>query len=307
MTLRRESALRLVVALAGLGAALAMARHVDVGALRALGRWAALLVALEGLRIVCESQATRALYGASLRVSTRRLLYVHAVSHAIATAMPAGRLAAEASKAVMFTADVGATRVAQVAASMQTLGLLSSAVLALPCALAAWGLGATPLAAALAVQGAALLALAAVLIAALRHESVRAWCQRRMPGWEAARGGDDRVAVGALGWMILQRSLPIAQLGLLLSLLGAWDPLRALGLGGAAMVGSTVGDAVPGQLGVLGGALALAAPGLGLRPASALAMAVAIHAAQFVWVAFGAVLSWAGRGHRSPTRHEVVA
>ena len=47
------------------------------------------------------------------------------------------------------------------------------------------------------------------------------------------------------------------------------------------------------------------ASGLWLRPALALAMA--IHAGQFVWVAFGAVLSWAGRGNRSPARREVVA
>lgn len=278
--------------LAGLGATLAMLRHTDPDALRAFGPWAAFAVALEGARVLLEALATRTLHGAAARVPGWTLLRAHAIGYALAMTMPAGRTVAEASKAVLLAPWTGAGRSVGVAATNQALVMLSTGLVALPCALAAWARGHGALAAAAAAQGAALVALGGGMLALVQSRALAAWVGRRAPRLATvAAGASDgaRVAgVGrALACFVAHRGVQAVQVAALLRTLGLGGPARALALTGASIVGTSVGVAVPGQLGAIGGAMALAGPGLGVTAAQALAVALVIHAAQFSWVAVG--------------------
>jgi hypothetical protein len=90
----------------------------------------------------------------------------------------------------------------------------------------------------------------------------------------------------------MHRMVQAVQLFLLLGALGRWEPRTALALTGAAIVGVTLGTALPGQLGAIGAALALAGPSVGVPAPTALAMALVLHAGQFAWAAVGIAL-WA--------------
>lgn len=277
---------------AGLGATVAMLRHTDLGALRSFGAWAALAVVIEGLRVVAESLATRALHGGSVRVPWGQHLRAHAVGYALAMTMPSGRTVAEAAKAVMLAPWTGGGQNVGVAVTNQSLVMAGVGAVALPCALAAWSLGDRALAGAVALQGALLIAMGAGLLTVARSEPVARWVARRFPSVaqvaERARAGARVRGVPlALACFMAHRAVQSAQLFVLLGALGVWDVRRALALGGAVIIGTSVGAAVPGQLGAVGGALALAAPGVGVPASQALAMALVIHAAQFGWSALG--------------------
>jgi hypothetical protein len=278
--------------LVGLGAALAMLRHTDLGALRTFGPWAAFAVAVEGVRVLAESLATRSLHGPEVRVPWWTLLRAHLVGYALAMTMPAGRTVAEASKAVLLAPWTGTARSVGVAATNQALVMLSTGLVSLPCAIAAWAYGHRALAATVAVQGVTLVGLGGGMLAMVRSRTIAAWAGRRIPRLAAMAAGASESArvpgVGrALGCFVVHRSVQALQLGVLLRTLGLGGVVRALALTGASIVGTSVGVAVPGQLGAIGGAMALAAPGLGVAAAQALAMALVIHAAQFTWVALG--------------------
>lgn len=288
----------LAIALAGFVATAVMARHADLGALRAMGAGWLVVALLEGLRVYFEYRAARALCGRAA-VGAGRLLHLHLTTYAIATALPLGRLAAEAAKAVVLSRDLGAERATRVAATLQASGLLATAAWSVPCAVAAGSLGASSLARVLLLQCALLGATGAVLLGALRSERMETWLRRWVPGWRSFPQGVRESEGGALAWLVAQRTVAAAQLGWMMALAGTFDARSAVGLSGAVMVAGSVGDAVPAQLGVLGGALAWAAPGLHVGRPRALAMAMAIHGAQLAWTIVGALLSWVAR--ESPT------
>jgi hypothetical protein len=278
--------------LVGFGAALAMLRHTDLAALRAFGAWAGFAVAVEGVRVLMEALATRSLHGTAVRVPGWTLLRAHAVGYAIAMTMPAGRTVAEASKAVMLAPWTGTGRSVGVAATNQALVMLSTGLVALPCALAAAAYGHPTLAATAAVQGVALVGLGGGLLAMVRSRTIAAWVGRRAPRLaEVAAGAGDGARVPgvgrALACFVVHRGVQAAQVAALLGALGLGGATRALALTGASIVGTSVGVAVPGQLGAIGGAMALAGPGLGVAVERALAVALVLHAAQFTWVAVG--------------------
>ena len=278
--------------LVGLGATLAMLRHTDFGALRAFGAWAAFAVGVEGVRVLMETLATRALYGSEVRVPWRTLLRAHAVGYALAMTMPAGRTVAEAGKAAMLAPWTGAGRGVGVATTNQALVMLSTGLVALGCALAAWAYGDGALAAAVTAQGVALVALGGGLLAMVRSRAIAGWIARRVPRLAAvATGASDGARVSgvwrALGCFVVHRGVQALQVGALLRTLGLGGATRSMALTGASIVGTSVGVAVPGQLGAIDGAMALAGPGLGVTAAQALAVALVIHAAQFGWVAVG--------------------
>ena len=286
---------RALFALAGLGAAALLARHTDLRALRAIGPWFAAVVALEGTRILLELQASRALYGDDAAVPFARLLRVQAAGYAMAMALPAGRTAAEAAKAVVLAGSLGAARAASAGAALQGATLLGVAAMSVPCGLAARALGAHGVATALAVQSVALGAAGVALLVALRSARAAAWLRRGWPSAPTPAHLDTATLVRACAWMTAHRAVPALECALLLAVSGCPGALRALGLQGAAMLGATAGDAVPGQLGALGGAMALAAPHLGVPTGTALATAAALHGAQLVWVLVGAACAWTER------------
>lgn len=278
--------------LVGLAAALAMLRHTDLRTLRAFGPWAAAVVAVEGLRVLLEAAATRTLLGAAVTVPGAALLRAHLVGYAFAMTMPAGRTVAEGVKAAMLAPWAGAGRSVGVATVNQSLVMLSTGLVALPCALAALHQRHAALATAVALQGVTLVALGGGLLALVRSRAFAAWVGRRAPRVAAIAGGAAEGARvpgvgGALACFVGHRSVQAAQVAALLHAIGLGGATRALALTGASIVGTSVGVAVPGQLGAIGGALALASPGLGVLAAKGLAVALVLHAAQFTWVAIG--------------------
>lgn len=279
--------------LLGLGAAIAMLRHTDFAAVHAFGGWAVLVVGLEALRVLAETMATRALLGAEVAsIPWWPLLRVHVTGYAIAMIMPAGRTVAEASKAVMLGRWLSPERCAGIGATNQALVMFATGLVALVCAASAWAVDHLALAGTIALQALSLLGAGGGMLAMLRSPRLTAWVARRIPRVAAlVRGAGDGARVPgvpkALGWFVVHRSVQAIQLGVLLGALVAFTPLRTLAITGASIVGTSVGVAVPGQLGVVGGALALAAPGLGLSVEQGLALALVIHAAQFTWVAIG--------------------
>lgn len=284
--------LHVALGLLGLGAAVLMLRHTDFDAVRGFGWCALLVVALEALRVLAETLATRALLGSDHHVPWWPLLRVHLGGYAVAMIMPAGRTVAETSKALMLRRWLPSERCAGVGATNQALVMLATGLVAAPCAGAAWLYGHTTLAGAVAVQAASLIAAGGGMLAMLRSAPLTTWVAARLPRVAslvhgAGRGARVPGTPRALAWFAVHRSVQALQLAILLATLDACAPLRVLAIMGASIVGTSVGVAVPGQLGVIGGALALSAPGLALREAQGLALALMLHAAQLTWVLIG--------------------
>ena len=294
---RARRALQLALGAVGVTAALAMLRHTDVNALRRFGGLALLAGGIEGARIGCEALATRSIHGPAVRVPWWPLLRAHAVGYAFAMTLPAGRGVAEATKAVMLSPWTGAARGGGVALTNQSLVFLSTGSVALLGGAAALSLRARNLGAAAGTQGLALIVMGLALLALLRSRTLAARVSGRFPRaavWlhgvhEGARMEGVPRAWGAFA---MHRMVQAVQLFLLLGALGRWEPRTALALTGAAIVGVTLGTALPGQLGAIGAALALAGPSVGGPAPTALAMALVLHAGQFAWAAVGIAL-WA--------------
>ncbi len=289
--------------LIGLGVTLAMLRYTDLDALRSFGPWAVFAIAIEGTRVLAETAATRALLGSPVKVPWTVLLRAHLVGYSFAMTMPAGRTVAEAAKAALLAPWLGTARSVGVAATNQALVMLSTGLVALACALAAYLQRHPALAVAVTVQGATLVALGGGLLAVVRSRSLATWVRRRFPRvadvtTETDGGASARGVTAALGCFVFHRSVQALQLGALLHSLGRGGVGRTLALTGASIVGTSVGVAVPGQLGTIDGAMALAARGLSLAPSQALAIALVVHAAQFSWVALGFAVWALTRGSR---------
>ncbi len=282
---------------AGVVAAVVMLGHTDFHALRRFGVWAALVVCVEGTRVAAEALATRSLHGSAVRVPMYPLLRAHVAGYALANTLPAGRAVAEAAKAVMLAPWAESARSAAVAATNQSMVLLATGCVSVAWSLAAWSLGRSALAWTVAVQGVTIVALGAALLTVVRSPAAAAWVGRRVPRAAAmvegasAAGRASGVAT-AFACFTFHRAVQAAQLFVLLGALGRWDAPRALALAGAAIVGTTVGVVTPGQVGAVGGALALAAPTVGIPAPQALAMALVLHASQFAWASLGIGL-WA--------------
>lgn len=276
----------------GLSAAVLMLWRTDFHALRTFGPWAALAVGIESLRILFEALATRSLYGDAVKVPWWGLLRAHAAGYALAMTTPAGRSVAEASKAVLLSRWVERGRSVGVAVTNQSLVMAATGFVAMACAAAADALGSRALTSATAAQGAVLLLAGFGLLATARSRPFGAWVARRIPrlaavAIEAGDGARTPGVPAAFACFTAHRCVQLAQVFVLLGALGRWSPLTALALTGALIVGTSVGVAIPGQLGAVGGALALAGPGLGIPAPQCLALALVIHAAQFTWAAAG--------------------
>lgn len=301
---RWKQHVHVALGLAGLAATIALLRHTDLATLRAFGPWATFAVAVEGTRVVAEAAATRALHGPSVRVPWPVLLRAHLVGYSFAMLMPAGRTVAEATKAALLAPWAGTARSVGVAATNQALVMASTGLVALACAVAARLHPHPTLAIAVAVQGATLVALGGGLLALVRSRSLASWVGRRWPRLAAptAELSDDVRTAGvavALGSFVFHRGVQAVQIGALLHALGRGGLARTLSLTGASIVGTSVGVAVPGQLGAIDGAMALASRGLSLLPSQTLAVALVMHAAQFSWVAAGFAV-WALTRARRP-------
>lgn len=278
-----------------------------VAIVRASERWIPLLVAIELARIATDATATYLLSPRVRRaVPLGALGRMHLLGYAIATLMPAGRAAAEAVKAAMLSSAIGMPAAAAVGASNQALAMLGGAVVAIPCVAASFLLtGWSPLTAGVVVYAIVTGVMFIVVQIAYRRREVGGLLLRRF-----ARAGQATVAFQqaileipvfprAVVPVLAGRALQVLQMGILIHAVGASFGLGwALLAQGANLVGGSVGDLIPGQLGAVDGAFALAAKELGVSVANAVAASVILHAVQLALAATALLVTLVWRAPR---------
>ncbi len=269
-----------------------------VGALAA--PWLPLVLALEGLRILLETSATRALYGDAARNIPRALLLrAHLVGYAMTIALPAGRTMAEGYKAAALVSRTSPALSAAVATANQSLALFAVAALALPCALASYlNTGFSALTMATLVHLAMVGSTGTVMQLASRNARLSAFFSRISPSF-AAKAKTYREACNVHGFLPLRpfafhvasRAIQVAGLGLLLYTVSTHLRLGEMLMGQSlTFVGGAAGDLIPFQLGATDGAWALGAPRLHLSVADAVGVALLAHGVQVAWSAVGALV-----------------
>jgi hypothetical protein len=303
-TVSRRSRTRFVgrVVLAGLGVAAIAWLVREAGTdevavvLAAAAPFLPVVILLEGVRIGLEAIATRQLLGPEARrVPFGVLLRAQLVGYALCHTLPAGRATAEAAKAGMLAPFVGWPRGLAVATACQTAHLAATAFVAVPSIVvaAAAGLDAVAWAVA-AVAVASLLGAAFVQVAARagdrvpglgRWRSVAAMVRRYS---DAARE-QPLLPPGATATITASRFVQVVEYGLLAVAVGAGLGLEEGLLGfGLHLVGASVGELVPGQLGVTEGAFRLGASALRVSEAVAVSIPLLERLPQLLWIAAGA-------------------
>lgn len=259
------------------------------------------VLACEGARIALEAAATRRLYASGgAAIPTSHLARAHLVGYAMTTALPAGRVMAEAYKAAAFTRFASRAVAASAGVASQSVALLANAIVSIGCAAVAYArTGFSALTVAVMVHAAIVAGTGLAFQLVSRSERLAAWVSRRsrrlaepIAAWSAASTARSLVPLDALALHVAARGLQVVGLGVLLAPVAGRLWLSDGPLGQAiACVGTTAGDLVPLQLGATDGAWALAAPLLGLAAADAVAIALLAHAVQITWSAAGALVA----------------
>ncbi len=247
------------------------------------------LLLLQALRIVAEAVATRRLLGRPLARSVPLGLFVraHLFAHAASIALPAGRAAAEATKAAHLAKVVGGPRAAALATSGQSLALVANGAVAVASALAAWSVGSpSPLVVGLGLFALFSCGLGALVALVVRRPSLTS-ALRRFPRLErslrafheAARSQPFLPLGPALAHTVA-RALHVAELGVALTAVGLVTGIApSLVAHGVESIGTALCDFVPGQLGATEGAFRLASSAIGPDAALAVAVPALLHVA----------------------------
>jgi hypothetical protein len=276
----RGSFRQLLLRFAGLAAGLALTAVV----LRSLGwaqvaevvrvsaPWIPLVVVLEVGITATDLAAARILAGGGIR--PRTWLRSSALAYATCAVLPAGRMAGEAARASVLKADVGLARAAAACARVQTAALVGTAFISLVGALAALG-NSVVLTGALLANAILCTALAGAVLFAIRWT----WLAKLLPQVGAAipRAATVKASLACMGGRVIQACQYAVVLG---AVGGAVTPRGALIVQGVHIVGATIGDAVPNQLGITDAAYRVFANALDLEPARAVSIALAIRVAQ---------------------------
>ncbi len=304
MDAARSTPGRVAAALAGLAAVSLIVHGLglrEVGdAIAGCGPYFVLVVLLEASVLACSTLALRSLYGlAAASVPTSQFVRAALLGYAVQGLVPAGRAAAEATRASLLARWVGGGRAGAAAARMQAVVLVVTGIISIPAGLGCVLLTDSPwLPIAVAISGVVALALGLGLFAIARRARVGAWLGRRIK--RAAEFGSDLDAAlareaglpwRAIGWECLGRCIQVAQQAALIACVGGAIGLaHALCSEGIHLVGAAIGDLIPAQLGATEGNFTLAASALGLARASAVSIALLAHLAQLVWVIVGSLV-----------------
>jgi hypothetical protein len=302
--LARSTPGRIAAAIAGIGAVTLIIRglglHEITDAIAGCGPYFFLVILFEAGVLACSTLALRSLYGMSAAsVPTGQFVRAALLGYAVQGLVPAGRGAAEVTRASLLARWVGGGRAGAAAARMQAVVLVVSGIIAVPAGIACAVLTDSPwLPVAVSISGAVALALGLGLFAIARRARVGAWLGRRVK--RAAEFGSDLDAAlsresglpwRAIGWECLGRVVQVAQQAALIACVGGAIGLTtALCSEGIHLVGAAVGDLIPAQLGATEGNFTLAASALGLPRASAVSIALLAHLAQLVWVIVGSLV-----------------
>lgn len=268
--------------------------------------WLPVLLALELLQPVSDFVALRVLLGQRRSdVPVQTWVRSTAVAYSMMTLLPAGRGAAEVARASLLAKHLGGRTAASASIRLQSAYTFAIAIFALTesAVAAAPPARRSTLAILLAVDSLLLAAIAAGLLATLRNRAVREWFDRVSRPFRSATR-TDRLDVGsearhplpaaATGICCLARVAQVVQYGFVLQAVGGLAGARsALLAHGIHLVGSTVGDVLPNQIGIVDGAYRAFAPDIGFAeaPARALSIAFLVHLVQLIAAAAGILVA----------------
>jgi hypothetical protein len=313
---RAVAALRLAFATAGVAALVLLVKSAGSAALAMAlaraARWMPLVLLLEAARVAMDAVATYWALGCKARaVPIATLVRAQIIGAAVSSVAPVGRTAAEAAKAALLAPWAGAPAATAAAATSQAATLLSTGLISIPCAWAAYRLtGASAVTIALGMHAAVLLLAGVGMRALMRARRLGRWLERRSERLgrcaasfqETAREAPV-LAPGATVALLAGRILQIVQYGLLAHAAGvdmsAWRALLAQGLN---LIALAAGTLVPGQVGVSEGTFVLSADALGTTEAKAMTIALLAHVVQVVFVPLGAItpLVWKAKVPKAP-------
>lgn len=266
------------------------------GVLWQAGSWLPVILALEVLQLSSDVIVLRMLLGrAASEIPPATWVRSSAIAYAMMILVPAGRVAGEVARATVLAGHVGAPRAAAASTQLQAAYLFANGALSG----AAWGVVSfwlgprCTLALLLAGNTLLMTSISAGLIAILWHGRVGRWLEAlrqrfvrslRSPATpEPSRG--KRVPWREAIVCSVSRGAQVVQYAVILRAVGGIVTVRSAFVAhGIHLVGATVGDMIPNQLGVLDGAYRTFAAdlGFGADPARALSMAFVVHIAQLL-------------------------
>ncbi|WP_338870925.1 lysylphosphatidylglycerol synthase domain-containing protein [Myxococcus stipitatus] len=295
--------LRPLFAMMGLGMLVLLIRRVGP---RELGQvllgaapWLPWVALLEVGRQTLDALATRSAYGARAEhVPWRQLARAQLIGTAVSSMAPAGRAAAEATKAALLSPHMGGATATAAAATSQAASLAAGGLISFPCAAASYLLTDwSAFTLAMVGHGVLLVGASAGMRACMRARRPCSWLARRSQ--RMARHTEqfrETACHGALlPWgpmlaFLCSRGLQVAQYAVLTHAVGIdTSVVQALFSQGLYLCALAVGSLVPGQVGVSDGAFALAAGVLDTTAARAMSVALLNHLVQLVFVAAGAL------------------
>jgi hypothetical protein len=289
---------RVVLALGGLALVAYLVR--DAGpdrvwsVLLQAGRWVPVIFALEIVQLSTDFFALRSILGERWRqIPPATWIRAMAIPYAMMSVLPAGRAAGEVTRATLFSKYVGTPRAATTVARMQASYLTANAVLsivAFSVVASVFGVE-TPLALLLAGNVVFQTAIASGLLAVLRHERIGRWLDRMRRRF--VRNAVEsppldpeerkRIPWGAMLICTAGRAAQVVQYSFILHAVGGTVTLdTAFVAHGIHLVGASLGDMMPNQLGVTDGMYRAFAGVLGFadQPARALSIAFVVRIAQ---------------------------
>ena len=276
-----------------------------------------LLALLEAVMVGCSTFALRALYGGTaVSVPARQWVRAGALGYALGLVLPMGRGAGEAARAVLLSRNAGGARAAVAAVQMQGVVLLSTAVITVPVLAATVVLLGPGAASGLLLANGVVAGAIGIGVLVIRERArlgrLLGGLIRRLEGFglafDAMAGASSADLARSLAWESAGRVAQVVQCGVALAAIGqAAEPLRVLVVRGALILGSAVGDFIPGQLGATEATLVIGAGTLGLTAASAATLALLVHVAQIALGLLCAGLTVALSGRQGTTGRVEVA
>ena len=291
---------RTLLVLLGIGVIALLLREAGTTRVAAVlwsaGRWLPIILSLELIQLGSDFFALRFILGAGWReVPAATWMRSSALAYGMTIVFPAGRAAGEVARATLLSKHLGAPRAAAASTQLQSAYVFANGLAsAIDCAVVATWLGArSPLALLLAGNALIMAAAAAALLAILWNARLGAWLDRQrrrfmhVPADPPPQSAQNRRPVPYVAAAIcsMGRGAQVLQYGVILRAVGGVVSARgAFVAHGIHIIGTTVGDLIPGQLGVVDGAYRTfaAAIGFGGAPARALSLAFLARIAQLI-------------------------
>lgn len=283
---------RWLLLLLGLGAVVYLVMSLGAGlvldALLAAGPWLPLVLALDLGWVVAEGFALLLLYGAPARcIPVRDWVQATLVQYVTMVVLPVGRAGAEVARATMMSKHVGPGLATASGALMQSLTLVSNALISVVCLLFVLAYTkASALSTLLAVNVAATLFLGGGLYLVMRRVKIGGFLGQKFESMAHLGPELDRHVKesaprhpAAVLLCVLARAVQTAQYGVILLAVTGGAAISGMFVAqGIHLVGAGLGDMVPNQVGVTEGAYRIFAGALGLAEHPERAVAIALLA-----------------------------